>query len=262
MEFFAFEAGGIFIYAYGLVLLAAVLSGLVAAWGNTRLQEEEFFRVEELLLWGLPLSIAGGRMVYVLTHWSEYSTSPLSVFCIWQGGISVYGGLAVFFFVLFAYSQIHGFDTWRWLDILAPALVLATAVYEMGILVLQWHGISQLEGVLRDQPLAEYIDFYFHPMGTVGPFSVALVRTVLQFAVFCVVSMTVLSQRQRQFPWQPGCIALLGIGLAAFTRLLCGVFSPSEDLLSSEHMFLGGTALFCLGLFAYRSRQRETLSYE
>ncbi len=261
MEFFALEVGGIFLYAYGLILLAAALSGIFAAWGNARLQGEEFYRVEEMLLWGLPLSIVGGRAVYVLFHWSEYGMAPLSVLCIWQGGISPWGGLAVFFFTLSAYSQIHGFDVWRWLDILAPSLLLVAAVYEMGILALQWHGIPQLEGVMREQPLAEYVEFYFQPMWAGEPPSAAVTRVALQFAVFLSVSLTVLWQRQRRAPWQHGCIALLGIGSLALVRVLCGFFSPSEDVLSSGRLLFGGTAFLCLGLFAWRSRQGDPIFY-
>ena len=116
MELIAVTAGGISVYTYGLINLAAILAGLLAACGNFRLHGQDWKRLEDLLLWGLPLSLLAGRLTYVLCHWNEFSSAPLTTLCFWHGGISYYGVIPALFFTVFAYCQIHGFNPWRWMD--------------------------------------------------------------------------------------------------------------------------------------------------
>ena len=159
MGLIAVTVGGIPVYAYGLVLLAAALLGLLAAWVNVRAHGGESWRLEELLLYGMPIFLVGGRLAYVFCHWGEFSAAPFSVFCPWPGGISFCGGMLAFFFVVFAYSQIHGLNGWQWMDVLVPAILLAAAVHEAGSVALHWNaGIPFSAGLPNEDALAGSVD--------------------------------------------------------------------------------------------------------
>ena len=263
MGLIAVTLGGIPVYAYGLVVLSAVLPGLLVAWGNVRLHGEEFWRVEDMFLWGVPLSLLGGRIAYVFCHWGEFGAAPLSVFCIWQGGLSFYGGMLTFFFVVFAYSQIHGLDGWRWMDLLTPAFLLAVAVHGIGMFALQMNvGTPSSADPFGNRLLTEYVAFYFRPLDFQEEEyqrPIALFQAGLQFAVFLAVCFLAFWQRERRFPWPNGCVALLGVGLVALIRFACGSFYlfGFDELLLPGRILSGGAAFLCLALFAFRVRRRD-----
>ena len=83
---------GLPIYTYGLVVLAAVLVGAAVAWMNVRLHGERTGTLLDLLLLGLPAALVCGRLGFVLHHFADYASHLLTVLCIWQGGLSFYGG--------------------------------------------------------------------------------------------------------------------------------------------------------------------------
>ena len=42
----------------------------------------------------LPISIIGARIYYVIFEWSnQYAANPIHAFYIWEGGLSIHGGL-------------------------------------------------------------------------------------------------------------------------------------------------------------------------
>ncbi|MBQ7477732.1 MAG: prolipoprotein diacylglyceryl transferase [Selenomonadaceae bacterium] len=267
MGLVAVTLGGVPLYVYGLVVSGAVLLGILAAWVNVRTYGEEFWRVEELLLWGLPLSLAGGRLAYVFRHWGEFSTAPLSVFCIWQGGFSFLGAGLVGFFVVFAYSQIHGFDGWQWMDILMPAFLLAAAASDLGSLFLLGTGEALSTNLPEGHFMMEYVGFQFFSLGFreaeyLG--KAALYQAGLQFLVFLAVVIIGVWQRQRRLPWAHGCVALLGMGLMAVIQFGCafwGWFFWQGNIFSAEHIFFAGMAILCFGVFFCRLRQKEQNLY-
>jgi phosphatidylglycerol---prolipoprotein diacylglyceryl transferase len=70
-------------------------------------------RVSDLITWtALCGVLLGGRLGYVLFYKPEMLREPLSVFRVWEGGMSSHGGmLGIFVFVLW-YSRRHGYS-WR-----------------------------------------------------------------------------------------------------------------------------------------------------
>lgn len=227
MELIAVTAGGISVYTYGLINLAAILAGLLAACGNFRLHGQDWKRLEDLLLWGLPLSLLAGRLAYVLCHWNEFSSAPLTTLCFWHGGISYYGVIPALFFTVFAYCQIHGFNPWRWMDLLIPAFLLATAVQDLSLSSLQTGaGTSSLGGVAAGSAWMEYIEFQFRPLNVqeMGHFhSVMLRGAQAEALVFLLISFISFWQSRHRTPWKDGSVALLGIGLVVFIRFCCGL---------------------------------------
>jgi phosphatidylglycerol---prolipoprotein diacylglyceryl transferase len=94
------------------------------------------------LFYALVGSIVGARVGYVVGHLSEVTDGgddPLGVFKIWEGGISLIGGItgAVLFALPYVFRKKLGF--WRSMDLAAPGLALGIVIGRIGDLIIGDH---------------------------------------------------------------------------------------------------------------------------
>ena len=94
------------------------------------------------LFWALIGAIVGARVGYVLGHWSQVTDGGddlLGVFRVWEGGISLIGGItgAVLFALPYMRRKKMGF--WRTMDLAAPGLALGIVIGRVGDLVIGDH---------------------------------------------------------------------------------------------------------------------------
>lgn len=88
--------------------------------------------VLDFILWAFPLALVGARIYYVIFSWEYYRQHLGEIFAIWNGGIAIYGGLIAGFLVLFFFTRYRFIDTWDFLDITAPSVMLAQAIGRWG----------------------------------------------------------------------------------------------------------------------------------
>ncbi len=83
-------------------------------------------------------AIVGSRVAYVLNHFSDYD-SVVDVLKVWEGGISLLGG--IFGAILFAMPAIRarGLSFWKVMDSAAPGLALGIMVGRIGDIVIADH---------------------------------------------------------------------------------------------------------------------------
>ncbi|HWE69446.1 MAG TPA: prolipoprotein diacylglyceryl transferase family protein [Acidimicrobiales bacterium] len=86
--------------------------------------------VTGMFLWVIVAAIVGARIMSVIPNWSQYSSDPLQVFAIWQGGLSSFGGLilAVPVGIISARRRCPSIPTIRLLDLVAPVLMAAWGI--------------------------------------------------------------------------------------------------------------------------------------
>ena len=94
----AFRAFGFPVRWYGLMYLFAL--GLAVAYGRRVLARKAMFadsgigQILDFVTAAALGVIVGGRLGYALFYkWADYAQEPLSVFYLWQGGMSFHGGL-------------------------------------------------------------------------------------------------------------------------------------------------------------------------
>jgi len=115
--------GPLAIHWYGIMYLC----GLAAAWwigrgrvraGRFGISEQQF---SDLIFEGMLGVIIGGRIGYMFVYGrAELAADPLSLFRVWEGGMSFHGGLVGVMAALAFWSwrhQRHAFDT---IDFIAP----------------------------------------------------------------------------------------------------------------------------------------------
>ena len=108
---------------YGVLIALGVVAG--AAWtlraAAVRGLDGEWLL--DMAPWMVGAGILGARLVYVLTSPSAYfgpGGDPLRAFAVWEGGISIHGGIAGIVAVLAWQARRKGYDAWRYLDVLSP----------------------------------------------------------------------------------------------------------------------------------------------
>lgn len=117
------QVGPLAVRWYGLLIAAGVLVGSLIA---TRLAPRRGVDPDKLLD-AAPLmvlaGIVGARLVYVLTSPSAYfgpGGNPLDALKVWQGGISIHGGILAIMVAMYFYARARDMNMWAALDVLTP----------------------------------------------------------------------------------------------------------------------------------------------
>ncbi|MGM0275618.1 prolipoprotein diacylglyceryl transferase [Enterococcus sp. AZ080] len=128
----AFDLLGVPIYWYALIIVSGII---IAMWLSSREAVRVGMKAEDVtdfMLWGLPLSIIGARLYYILFDLPQYIANPIQIFNIRSGGLAIYGGLIAGGITLYFYTKYHFIDAWTFLDIAAPSVLLAQAIGRWG----------------------------------------------------------------------------------------------------------------------------------
>jgi phosphatidylglycerol---prolipoprotein diacylglyceryl transferase len=94
------------------------------------------------LFWCLIGAMVGARVAYVLGHFSEVTEGGddlLGIFKVWEGGISLLGGITGAVVAAYPYVRRHRLGFWRMADLAAPGLALGIAVGRIGDLIIGDH---------------------------------------------------------------------------------------------------------------------------
>jgi phosphatidylglycerol:prolipoprotein diacylglycerol transferase len=94
------------------------------------------------LFYALLGAIAGARVGYVLGHFSEVTdggSDLLGVFKIWEGGISLLGGITGAILAALPYMFKRNMGFWRTMDLAAPGLALGIVIGRIGDLMIGDH---------------------------------------------------------------------------------------------------------------------------
>lgn len=84
-------------------------------------------------------ALIGARLAYVINHLGDYAGDPLGVFKVWEGGISLLGGIFGAILVALPITRKLRIDAWRMLDAAGPGIALGIAVGRIGDLVVGDH---------------------------------------------------------------------------------------------------------------------------
>ncbi|HEY9558411.1 MAG TPA: prolipoprotein diacylglyceryl transferase family protein [Acidimicrobiales bacterium] len=119
--------------AIGFIAGARLLLATTRRWG---IDDELIY---SMLYRGAIGALIGARVAYAVNHWSDYADDPLSVLAVWEGGISLFGG--IFGGVLAAVPVMHRerLSFWRLMDAAAPGLALGILIGRIGDLLVGDH---------------------------------------------------------------------------------------------------------------------------
>ncbi len=127
-----FYLGPLFVHYYGLAYVFAVLGAVTvtarrwqAVGGNRQL-------VYDVALWAFPAGVIGGRLYFIATSWNEVPRHWWGPFAVWDGGLGIWGGVALGTLVGIRARRRRGANVAMFMDAAAPGLLVAQAIGRIG----------------------------------------------------------------------------------------------------------------------------------
>jgi prolipoprotein diacylglyceryl transferase len=237
---------------YGLMYVLAVLAAVAISRRRWEAQGGSRELVYDVAMWGFPAGLIGGRLYFLATSWNEVPDHWWGPFAVWEGGLGIWGGIALG--TLVGIWRLHraGADIPRFLDAAAPGLLVAQSIGRVGNYFNQ-----ELFGKPTDLPWALEIDPEHRPdryasSPTFHPTFLYEIIWNLALAAFLVW----LGNRREIRP--PGLFALYVAGYSAF-RIFEELLrvDPAHHVLGLRLNFFVAGTLTVVGLVWFAASQRR-----
>ncbi len=161
------HVGFLHLRSYGLMMAVAFVVGTFLALRESRRLSLDEDKVVNVILITLVASVFGARMLYVLEHLSEFRREWTSVLALWQGGLTLYGGIAAGVFAGLLASRRMGLPVWITADALTPSLALGTMFGRVGCFLngcCYGHPTTMPWGVVFPHDSFAYLEFGDQPV--------------------------------------------------------------------------------------------------
>jgi phosphatidylglycerol:prolipoprotein diacylglycerol transferase len=221
--------------------------------------------INTMLFWVIVGAIIGARLFWVIAHWSELD-GPLDAFRVWEGGISLLGGIAGAVIVNIPLMRRYGYSFFQAVDGAVMGLAFGIAFGRIGDLIIGDHlgkptswllafqykggelaGFSCAAGTCRttlqggrELVLSGREAVLYSPLGQVLDRGVGVHQTALYdmiFATLLFLTLYLLSRKDRRL----GVLTLTFGAWYGATRVL-------EDFLRVDKRFFGLTGSQWTGL--------------
>ena len=150
-----FYLGPLFVHAYGLAYVFAVAAAIFVTRWRWRKVGGDPDIAYEAAAWGFPAGLIGGRIYFLITTPSQIPPHWWGPFAIWKGGLGIWGGIlcGVLGGLYIVRKRLTHGDVLRFMDAVAPALLVAQAIGRIGNYFNQ-----ELFGAPSSLPWALHID--------------------------------------------------------------------------------------------------------
>lgn len=128
-----FYIGNLHVAWYGVIMACSMALAVALCYFLFRKRRK--IKGSELLacaLYVLPLAVIGARFFYVVFNPNGETYTFVEALKIWNGGMSIWGGIIGGFLGVCLYCLIHKKDLLSLCDIIAPALIIAQATGRWG----------------------------------------------------------------------------------------------------------------------------------
>jgi phosphatidylglycerol---prolipoprotein diacylglyceryl transferase len=133
------EIGPLNISPHGIGIAVGFLLGARLMMPEAKRQGIREDHVYTILIRAAIGAMIGARVAYVINHIGDYADSPLDIFRVWEGGISLLGGIFGAIILALPLMKKLGLDVWKTLDAAAPGIALGIIVGRIGDLVVGDH---------------------------------------------------------------------------------------------------------------------------
>ena len=128
----AFQIGPFAVRCYALCIVSGLILAVFLAMREAPHKKILSDDILDFILIAFPLSILGARLYYVIFKLDYYSQNLGEIFAIWNGGLAIYGGLITGAIVLYIFADRKLINTWDFLDIAAPSVLIAQSLGRWG----------------------------------------------------------------------------------------------------------------------------------
>jgi len=124
--------GSVQLRAYGVMLAISFIVGIVLALRRARRAGLDTSMMSNVCLLILFSSIIGSRALHVWEHSGSYQGQAVRALSIWEGGLSMLGGVVLAIVVSFLYVKARGVSFRRVADVVVPSLALGLFLTRLG----------------------------------------------------------------------------------------------------------------------------------
>ena len=190
--------GPLALNAYGLMIALGVLAGISLV--GRRFEARGIGNrdtITSIAMWAVPAGVVGGRLYHVVTDWERFQNDLGSIVKLWEGGLGVWGGIALGVVVGLWRAKVMGLHVPTALACVTPGLPLAQAIGRWG----NWFN-QELFGRPTDLPWALEVSSRTaekagYPTGT------TFHPTFLYESIACLVLCVVLLQIDKRHATRP-----------------------------------------------------------
>ena len=117
---------------YGVLIASGVIVALLLCSHEEKRRGLQPDTIIDLAFWAIPLALVGARVYYVTFNWQVFADDPLSVLCIWEGGIAIYGAIIGGLVGVLIFAKRRKLNPFTLTDIIVPGLALAQGIGRWG----------------------------------------------------------------------------------------------------------------------------------
>jgi phosphatidylglycerol:prolipoprotein diacylglycerol transferase len=272
--------GPLVIHLYGVIIVLGAIAGAYAATFEARRRGEDPEHVWNGLVWCLIAGILGARLYHVVSTPQGtdiglqyyFVTNPFetvrvlglsipfpTALMIWKGGLGIFGGIAGGAIAVVIYAWRNQLSLARWLDIGAPALILAQAIGRWGNFINQ-----ELYGPPTTLPwgipidaqhrIPPFSDLTRYPLESTRFHPTFLYESLWNLALFIALMLIGRRYQERLKDGDILSLYLIGYGLG---RILVESLRPDAWLIGTiptAQIVSGVLIVLGVGLMAWRRR--------
>lgn len=127
-----FHLGPLIVRSYGVLLALSFLLGVPLA---ARRAKKDGLDPELILsiAWMIVVTgVVGARIVYVAQHFDAFRADPLEIFRLWNGGLTLFGGLVFATLATVLVLRRKTDRSWAYTDVLAPFVAFGEGLTRIG----------------------------------------------------------------------------------------------------------------------------------
>jgi prolipoprotein diacylglyceryl transferase len=128
-----FYAGPVYIHVYALMYIVGITLAVLLGRRRWAAMGGDPALVDEMALWGVPSGLVGGRIYFDISTPSQIQPHTWwGVFAIWEGGLGIWGGVALATVVCVWRLRKLGVSVTGMMDAVAPGLLVASGIGRIG----------------------------------------------------------------------------------------------------------------------------------
>ncbi len=227
----SFNLGPLVIHFYALAYLVGIAFAVIITRRRIRAVGGNPDLVGDVAIWAVPAGIIGGRIYFDVTTPMDIPHVWYGVFAVWDGGLGVWGGIALATGVGIWRLRRNGANVGLFMDAVAPALLVAQGIGRIGN-----YFNKELFGRPSGLPWALEIPYQYRVSGGIPAADLHfatfqptfLYELIFDFA--CAAALVWLGHHRRIKP--PGLFALYVFGYSGYR-----IFEESLRIDSSVYIF-------------------------
>lgn len=128
-----FHLFGFPVHFFGLMIAIGIVAGIYAAYLEVKRKRLDADKSFDIVIYSIIAAIVGARVFYILFYdLSYYLENPMEIIKIYEGGLSIHGGLVSAFFVAYFYIRKNQLNFFQYADAMAPGIILGQAIGRVG----------------------------------------------------------------------------------------------------------------------------------